>query len=227
VEWDRVNGGDHANAIAGFSKDPIRSIGIVPFPGLAVVVGEGLAPYGPLGVGLVPSEYDDHGSSYLVVFAKEQSDAASERTHYGRIYSAAIAVHPVEPPELGLGIEGADRSAFVYFAIAQLAADHVEIAVALECGEIFHGRFEFCIFLTIGEAGVEVFVFHRPFSDQVVEIGIGRCWGGGDDQFSFGVKFKCWQRKAVDRLGVPGMDQGQQQQDGAAAHCENRYMFHG
>ena len=73
----------------------IRSISVVPFPGLSVVVGESLAPDRRFGVRFVPFEYNDNGPSYLVIFAKEQADAVAEGTYYRRIEGAAVAVDPV------------------------------------------------------------------------------------------------------------------------------------
>ena len=73
----------------------IRSIGVVPFPGLSIVVGESLAPNRHFGICFIPFEDYNNGPSYLVIFAKEQADAVAERTYYGRIQRPAIAVDPI------------------------------------------------------------------------------------------------------------------------------------
>ena len=165
-------------------------IRIVPFPGLAVVVGKGLAPEGMFGIGLVPSEYYNNGAAYLIILAEEKTDAvAVERAHNGRVYGPASAIYPVEPPQLCYGIERADRSAFVYGSITQFAQDDIEIAHSLEAGMTFHGTLELGIFLTIRESCIEVFILHHPSPDEEVEVFVGRRGGGGDDQFPFGVKF--------------------------------------
>ena len=57
---------------------PVGGIGIIPFPGLSIVVGKCLAPNGILGIGLIPSEDYDDGSSDLKIFGKEQTDAIVE-----------------------------------------------------------------------------------------------------------------------------------------------------
>jgi len=75
--------------------DPVGSIGVVPLPGLSIVVGERLAPNRHLRVCLIPFKHYDNRSSYLEILAKEQADPVIERTYYGRVYRAAITVDPV------------------------------------------------------------------------------------------------------------------------------------
>ncbi len=168
--------------------DLVGSIRIIPFPSLSVVIRKGLAPDGLFGVGLIPSKHNNNRSSYLIVFTKEKADPIIKRTYYGRVYGTAVAVHPVQSPKPGLGIESANRPAFVYFAIGELAPDNIEIAHSFEAAMIFHGAFEFGIFLAIGQSGIQVSVMHFPFSNKEIEIFVRRRGGGGYDQVSPVVK---------------------------------------
>src|ERR1700735_2121440 len=78
-----------------FLFDVVGGVGVVPFPGFAVVIRKSLTPDGLVGICLVPSEYDNDGSSYLVIFGEEEADAVVKGTDLRRVDRAALAVHPV------------------------------------------------------------------------------------------------------------------------------------
>jgi len=80
---------------AYFLLAPVGGIAIVPFPGLSVIVGEGLPPNRLLRVGFIPSEHDDNRSANLVVFGEEQADPVIKGTYLRRVYRAAVAGDPV------------------------------------------------------------------------------------------------------------------------------------
>ena len=130
--------------------DSIGSIGIVPFPGFAIVVGECLAPVGSLGIGYIPFKHDDDGPSDLKILAKEEADPIIERTDHGRVQGAAIAVHPVQPPKPSLRVESAYGPAFIDLSVVEAAGDEVKIAHSPEARAVPHFTFEFSIFLAVG-----------------------------------------------------------------------------
>ncbi len=190
-----------------FLFDPVGDIGKVPFPGLSVVVGEGLAPEGMFGVGNVPSKHDDDGSSYLIIFCEEEADPVMKRADLRWVQRAAVAVHPIQAPEPCFWVEGADGPAFVYFAIGELATGNIKVAVAFEAGVGFRDAFEFGVFLTVRQPGVQVFVPHLPFSDPKIKIFAGGFGGSGNDQIAVGGELQRRHGETVD-LGGCGVENG-------------------
>jgi hypothetical protein len=150
--------------------DPVGDIGVVPFPCFTVVVRKCLTPDRLVWIGLVPSEHDNHGFSYLIIFCEEQADPVVKGAYLGWVDRAALAVHPVEAPKFCLRVEGADRSAFVHGAVGHLPACNIKISHSFQARMVFCAALEFGVFFTALEPGVQVFILHVPISDEEVEV---------------------------------------------------------
>src|SRR3989344_4616952 len=90
---------------AGEGHDPVG------LPGLAVVVGEGLAPTGGARGDLLPAIDHLHRPVAVHILAIEQSNAILEAAEHRVLQRARLAVHPVDGPEAALDVEGPEREA--------------------------------------------------------------------------------------------------------------------
>src|SRR5438046_472209 len=86
---------------AGETAAALRSLGDVeevPFPGLTVVGGKGLAPNWPGLVSRVPPKHEDDRFAFEGVFAEEMSDSVFKRPHHRRVNRPGVTGDPIETP---------------------------------------------------------------------------------------------------------------------------------
>ena len=171
---------------------PFRDVEEIPFPCLAVVRREGLAPPRAIFVPGVPPKDDEDRLAIERVFAEEVADAVFvEGTDYRRIDPACVARDPVKTPEASLGIEQPQGQPFEEFAFqARKLGCRISIHIRRTVQDLrIHVRgIELGPVMAIGEPFVQVPIVHLPFSDKEIEIVRRRIRRGRNLKLAFRVQ---------------------------------------